>query len=444
MAEGLGGPQAVQGDRGARPAQVLLPRDVSVPVRPHSHGPRAGLRDRRSAGPLQVDAGLQRAAPDGLGRLRAARRERGHRERGASGGVDLREHRQHAHAVEAHGHLLRLGPRGGHLRSRLLQVGAARLRPDARARPRLPAAVARELVPVLPDRARQRAGRGGPLLALRFGGDDPRDRRLVLQDHRLRPGAARLVRPAARLAGAGAHHAAQLDRPQRGRRVRAAGGGPAGSQDPDLHHAPRHLLRHDLRGARPRAPAGGPPRRRRGGAPSGRRLPRRGRARDRDRAARHRPAQARPPAQGPRGEPIQLSGDPALPRRLRADGLRHRGDHGGAGRGPARLGLREGKPTADHRHREATGGLAGGSGLPRRRREDQLRIPRRAHHRGGQAQGDRLAGGPGARAGQDQLPPPRLGDQPAALLGGPDPGALLRAGRHGAGARGEPAGGAAA
>ncbi len=62
-------------------------------------------------------------------------------------------------------------------------------------------------------------------------------------------GAARLVRPAARLARARAHHAAQLDRPQRGRGVRAAGGGPAGSHDPDLHHAPRHLLRHDLRGA---------------------------------------------------------------------------------------------------------------------------------------------------------------------------------------------------
>ena len=33
--------------------------------------------------------------------------------------------------------------------------------------------VARELVPVLPDRAGQRAGRGGPLLALRFRGDQP-------------------------------------------------------------------------------------------------------------------------------------------------------------------------------------------------------------------------------------------------------------------------------
>jgi len=273
VAEGLGGRQAVQGDRGARSAQVLLPRDVPVPVRPHPHGSRTGLRDRRSAGPLQVDAGLQRAAPDGLGRLRAARRERGDRERGAPRGVDLREHRQHAHPAQAHGHLLRLGPRGGHLRSRVLQVGAARVHPDARARPRVPAPVAGELVPVVPDRARQRAGRGGPLLAVRCRGDDPRDRRMVLQDHRLRAGAARLVRPAARLAGARAHHATQLDRPQRRRRVRAAGGGTAGSQDPDLHHAPRHLLRHDLRGAGPRAPAGGRPRGRRrrsaaGSAPS--------------------------------------------------------------------------------------------------------------------------------------------------------------------------------
>ncbi len=41
--------------------------------------------------------------------------------------------------------------------------------------------------------------------------------------------------------------------------------------------------------------------------------------------------------------PFTAPGDPALPRRLRADGLRHRRDHGGAGRGPARLGLRQGR-----------------------------------------------------------------------------------------------------
>ena len=71
---------------------------------------------------------------------------------------------------------------------------------------------------------RQRAGGGGAVLALRLRGGDQGDRGLVLQDHRVRGGAARLVRPAPGLAGARAHHAAQLDRQERGRRVRPAGG----------------------------------------------------------------------------------------------------------------------------------------------------------------------------------------------------------------------------
>ena len=313
MAEGLGGEQAVQGGRGPRPAQVLLPRDVPVPVGSHPHGPRAGLRHRRPAGPLQVDARLQRAPPDGLGRLRPAGGERGDRQRGPPRGVDLREHRQHAHPAEAHGHLLRLGPRGDHLRPGLLQVGAAGLHPHARARPGLPAPLAGELVPVLPDRPGQRAGGGRPLLALRLRGHHPGGRRLVLQDHRLRPGAARLVRPPPGLAAAPADHAAQQARPQRGRRGRAAGGWPPRREHRDLHHAARHLVRDDLRGAGPRAPARRRPRRGRRGAGPRRRLPGRGGPRVGDRASRHRPAQAGPAPSGPRGEPVHPWRDRALP-----------------------------------------------------------------------------------------------------------------------------------
>ena len=83
-----------------------------------------------------------------------------------------------------------------------------------------------ELVPVVPDGAGQRAGRGRPLLALRLGGHQARDRRLVLQDHRLRRGAAGVVRSPAGLARARDDDAAQLDRQERGRRVRPAGGRP--------------------------------------------------------------------------------------------------------------------------------------------------------------------------------------------------------------------------
>ena len=87
-------------------------------------------------------------------------------------------------------------------------------------------------------------------------------------------------------------------------------------------------------------------------------VPRRGRPRDRDRAARHRPAQARPPPAGARDQSVQRGGGPAVPRRLRPDGLRDRRDHGRARRGPARLGLRQG-PRPAHRRDGARAPRAG-------------------------------------------------------------------------------------
>ncbi len=255
MAAHLGGAPPVPGDGGPRAPEILLPRDVPVSLRPHPHGPRARLRHRRPAGPLQVDARLQRAAPHGVGCLRTPRRERGHRARRPSRHLDAREHRLHARAAPAAGPLLRLGSRGDHLRSGVLPVGAAHLHQDAGARSRLSQALHGELVPVLPDRAGQRAGGGRALLALRLRGHATRDRRLVLQDHRLRRGTAGLVRSPARLARAGHDHAAQLDRAQRGRGVRPARRRAVRAGLSRLHHPARHRLRHDLRRARPRAPA---------------------------------------------------------------------------------------------------------------------------------------------------------------------------------------------
>src|SRR5438552_1312107 len=223
-----------------------------------------------------MDARLQRAPSHGLGRLRAAGRERRHRARCAAGHLDAREHRLHALAAQEDGHLLRLGPRSGHLRPVVLQVAAAHLHQDARARTGLPQALLGELVPVVPDRAGQRAGGGRPLLALRLGGHQARDRGLVLQDHRLRRGAAGVVRPAARLARARDDHAAELDRQERGRRVRPAGRRPPPARDPRVHHAARHRVRHDVRGAGPRAPARRLARGRRDRARAPGRLPRGG------------------------------------------------------------------------------------------------------------------------------------------------------------------------
>src|SRR2546422_451574 len=97
--------------------------------------------------------------------------------------------------------------------------------------------LARYKVPLLPDRPRQRAGGGWPLLAVQLRGDAAGDRRLVLQDHRVCRRAARLVRPPPRLARACAHDAAELDRPERGRRVRSPNGGSARGPGPRLHDA---------------------------------------------------------------------------------------------------------------------------------------------------------------------------------------------------------------
>ena len=64
----------------------------------------------------------------------------------------------------------------------------------------------------------------------------------------------------------------------------------------------------------------------------------------------------------------------------------------------------------------------------------QLGLPGRAGRGRGQARGDRRAGAAGHRPGRGELAAARLGRQPPALLGLPDPGDPLRRLRRGAGA----------
>ena len=172
-----------------------------------------------------------------------------------------------------------------------------------------------------------------------------------------------VVRPAARLARARHDDAAQLDRAERGGRVRPARGRPQRRDAHDLHHAPGHLVRDDLRGAGAGAPA-------RRGARDG--------PEERHEVARFRQEVAR------ESEIERLAADrPKRGLRLRARAINPfngqeiplfladyvlMGYGTGAimavpGRGPARLGLRRAVRAAHRADGEAAAGLAGDAGV---------------------------------------------------------------------------------
>ncbi len=136
--------------------------------------------------------------------------------------------------------------------------------------------------------------------------------------------------------------------------------------------------------------------------------------REEDRGARRRRGEDRRLHRPLRDQPGQRRADADLGRRLRADGLRHRRDHGRARARRARPRVRRGLRPADRRGRH------------RRRCARQLRPVRRAQGRRGQVGDRRVAAR--ARAGQagGLLPPARLELLAAALLGLPDPDRLLR------------------
>ncbi len=166
------------------------------------------------------------------------------------------------------GLLDRLDARVRHARAALLPLDPVDLPQALRARPGLPQGGRGQVVSQRRHRPGQRAGDRRTLRALRLRGRGPPARAVVLPDHRLRRGAAR--RPGDdRLARARQDHAAQLDRPLRGRRGHLHLRG-AGDRLPGVHHAARHAVRRDVlrhgarasgrlqarRGHRPRA--GGP------------------------------------------------------------------------------------------------------------------------------------------------------------------------------------------
>ena len=217
------------------PGEVLPPGDVPLPFGQDPYGPREELLHRRRDRPVQEDEGLQRAPSHGVGRLRHARGKRGHPARRASGCLDQGEHRLHEETVEAPRLRLRLGQGDRHVRRRVLRLGAVDLPEDVRKGARLPEERARQLLRAVPDRARQRAGRGRQVLAVRLGGDPERAGPVVLRHHPVRRRASRIYVEAARLAGTGAQHAEELDRQE----LRGGGRFPPGKRATSSRSSPR-------------------------------------------------------------------------------------------------------------------------------------------------------------------------------------------------------------
>jgi hypothetical protein len=206
------------------PSEVLLPRDVRVPLRARAHGTRSQLHHRRRERAHAAHARLQRAPPVRVGRIRPAGGKRRHQVGHAPGDVDARQHQPHERAAPAAGHQLCLEPRGCHLCARVLQVQPVDLPQDVRARPGVPKALDRQLVSRGQHRARQRAGRRRRLLAMR---DDRRAalaRAVVFQDHGVCRRVARGSRHAYGVARKSRRDAAELDRAIRGRPAQVSRG----------------------------------------------------------------------------------------------------------------------------------------------------------------------------------------------------------------------------
>ena len=151
-------------------AQVLCSGGVPLSLRPGpARGPRPALHRHGRGGPEAPDGGLQRPLPHGLRRLRPAHRELRHQEPHPPRQGHPRQHRQLHQAAEDAGLFLRLGPRRGHHRPRLLQVDPVDLPPAVQEGPGLQDLHARELVHLLQVRAGQRGSGQRRLRALRLG-----------------------------------------------------------------------------------------------------------------------------------------------------------------------------------------------------------------------------------------------------------------------------------
>ena len=219
--------------------------------------------------------------------------------------------------------------------SRLSAVRAGRR--DRLVPPGLRVGCAGQLVPGPRDGRRQRGGhRRRAQRPRQLPGVQAQHAAVDDAHHRVRRPSARRPRRA-RVDRLAEDDAAQLDRPLDGRQRRLR---LAGRADPRVHDATRHAVRRHVHGPRPGAPDGRRPDHVRGGAGRAR-LPPAGRGAQGRRSPGREPDEDRRVHGQLRHQPGDRPRHPDLDRRLRADGLRHRGDHGRPVRRPARLRVRQ-------------------------------------------------------------------------------------------------------
>ena len=324
------------------------------------------------------------------------------------------------------GHLDRLDARVRHARAALLPLDAVDLPAALRARPGLPQGGGGQVVPQRPDRARQRAGHRRALRALRRARSRSASSSSGSSASPTTPTACSTTSTTIDWPRARQDDAAQLDRPLGGRRGRRSAARSSASTTRCSRRAPTRCSARRSSSWRPSTPTScASPR-----APSTSSGPRLRQPRAHRVQARSAGTRASTKTGVPLGRtvtnPVNGEADPDVRRRLRADGVRHRRDHGGA----------RATTSATSRSRSAfdlpirrviEGARRRGAALHGRRPARQL--ARRfdgLHNREALRADRRLARprGQGPRVGQ--LPPARLAALAPALLGLPDPDRLLR------------------
>ena len=238
------------------------------------------------------------------------------------------------------GHLDRLVARVRHPRAALLPLDPVDLPAAVRARPGLPQGGRGQLVPQGRHGAGQRAGDRRALRALRHRGRAAPARAVVLPHHRLRRPPARRPRDDP-VAAARGQDAAQLDRALRGRRGRRSRQPELGVDYPVFTTRPDTLFGATFFVMAPEHPdvlrlAAGTEHEQ-----AVRQYVNRVLSESSEERADTERDEDRRPARADGRQPGQRRADPDVRRRLRADGVRHRRDHGRARARPARLRLRD-------------------------------------------------------------------------------------------------------